>query len=210
MPQQSSSSIRWLLGLGAVLLIAFGWWVFSIPTAPNISGKAPVPKVSDPVLGGANAKVTIVEFGDFQCEYCREWSSIYQQLSAKYGTAIRLVWKDSPLQSVHPKARGAAIAARCAQQQFKFWEYHDALYASLDTLGSERYLAIAQELQLDQNRFATCLNSEATANLVDENLAEAAQFSIRSTPTIFVGSYVLTEVPTFSTMDALLSSLLSS
>jgi protein-disulfide isomerase len=210
MTKESHWSLRFLLVLGVLLLVAFGWWVFSIPSTPNISGRVPTPKVSDPTRGASSAKITIVEFGDFQCEFCQEWATTYEQLAAKYGSSIRLVWKDSPLDSIHPKARSAAIAARCAQQQFKFWEYHDALFAKPDDLGTERYNAIAVDLGLNQNLFSACLTDQAAANLIDGNLAEAVQFGIRSTPTIFVGSYVLTEVPTFATMDALISSILSS
>ena len=95
------------------------------------------PKVFDPKLtvagafakGSATAPVTVVEFSDFHCPFCKRVQPVVTQLLAKYGDKVRLVYKDFPLDSLHPQARAASEAARCAGEQGKFWEFHDKVYA---------------------------------------------------------------------------------
>ena len=80
-----------------------------------------------PSPGGASASVEIIEFSDFQCPYCQSVAPVLKQLMAKYGDRVKLVWKDFPLPN-HPDARPAAEAALCANDQGKFWAYHDKLF----------------------------------------------------------------------------------
>lgn len=202
--------LRVLIGLGSLSLIGFAWWALSIPSTPNLASQIPTPNLSDPVRGPSDADVTVIEFGDFQCEFCQELDGVLEQVLSTYGDRVRLVWKDFPVVSIHPEARNAATAARCAQQQFKFWEFHDALFDQPDQLGLERYSEIAKQLGLNETEFAACLRDEAGTKLIDGNVAEAARFGISSTPTLFIGRYVLTEVPSFKTLDGLIRSLLSS
>lgn len=204
---RTKNLLRLLVIAGVLVLVAFGWWALTIPSTPNVASQAPEANISDPVRGGSDAKVSIIAFSDFQCTYCKEWAETSKQLLAKYGDGLKIVWKDFPLTSVHTEARPAAIAARCAQQQFKFWEYHDALFADQSGLGNAKYPEIAKGLELDETAFTTCLNQSATADLVDQGSREAAQYGVSSTPTLFIGRYVLTEVPSFREIDSLISSL---
>jgi protein-disulfide isomerase len=175
---------------------------------PNIASRAPSPNLTDPVKGPSSAQIKLVAFSDFQCPYCRDWADIVKQLSDKYGSLIQIIWKDFPNASAHPEARNAAIAARCAQQQFKFWEYHDALYAHQESLGSALYVDIAKELGLNEASFTECVEKELTAGLVDGNSLEAVQFGVSATPTIFIGRYVMNEVPSYGRIDSLIDLLL--
>lgn len=205
---RTSTLIRLLIGLGAIVLALFIWWVVSIPTMPNVASRSPSPNLTDPAKGPSDARVKLIVFSDFQCPYCRDWTSVANQITDKYGSSVQIVWKDYPNATAHPEARKAAIAARCAQQQFKFWEYHDVLYSHQNDLGPALYSDIAKELSLNDAVFSTCLEKGATAGLVDGNIREAVQFGVSATPTIFIGRYVMNEVPSFNEIDSLISTLL--
>ena len=100
-------------------------------------------------LGPADAPITIVEFSDFQCPYCRRWhDETYEPLLAAYPGQIRIVYRHLPLESIHPDAFPAAEAAMCAGEQNVFWQYHDKLFSS-ESLGSAVYEQYARELSLD-------------------------------------------------------------
>ena len=141
----------------------------------------------DPVLGAKDAPVTIIEFSDYQCPYCRVWhEQVFGELMATYGAKVRFVYRDFPLDEIHPEARPAAIAATCAGEQGKYWEYHNLLFTSDVGLGAEARAAFAQRLGLDLERFATCVASGATNDEVDGDLQDAFELGVRGTPTFFI------------------------
>lgn len=198
-----------LVALAAIVLIGFTWWTISIPTTPNLSTRFPTVHLTDPVRGGQDAQVTIVEYSDFQCEFCQTWHTVAQQILDKYGDKVRLVWKDFPLTDLHPEAKAAAEAARCAQQQFAFWEYHDQLFARQSELGTALYTDIAQDLGLDAQAFTRCRGSGDADTFITQSQQEGVTLGVSGTPTIYVGQYIFKEAPSFSTVDSLVSSLLS-
>ncbi|QLE59570.1 DsbA family protein [Nostoc sp. TCL26-01] len=106
-----------------------------------------------PILGITPAKNLIVEFSDFQCPYCAEAHKKLNQLLAKHQNDVTLVYKHLPLIPVHAEAMPAARASWAANQQGKFWEYHDALFTNQKRLGEDLYLEIAKKLQLDMDKF---------------------------------------------------------
>ncbi len=126
---------------------------------------------TDPVRGDTRAQLTIIEFGDFQCPFCADIAPVLAQVLASY-PEVRLVWKDLP-NPAHPQARPAALAARCAQNQDKFWEFHDLLFANQAELGDKLYKQIAEVLELDLTSFNSCLASQAYIEVVGEGLAAA-------------------------------------
>ena len=161
------------------------------PAAQAAQPQAPAqPRVAieagaSPVRGRADAKVTVVEFSDFQCPACGRAEPTVQAMQKQLGDGVKLVWKNLPLE-MHPFARPAAEAALAAGAQGKFWEMHDKLFANqaaLDRKSLERY---ARELGLDVGRFTRALDTHAFAAQVDADLQLAQRLGVSSTPTFFV------------------------
>lgn len=133
--------------------------------------------------------MTIVEFSDFQCPYCKRFrDQTFDALIEQYGDQIRIVYRDFPLDSIHPEARKAAEAAECADDQGKFWEYHDLVYANQQVtgLGLEALGGFAEELELDMDEFNECLESGKYADEVSADLADGTRYSVTGTPTFFI------------------------
>jgi protein-disulfide isomerase len=158
---------------------------------------------TDPSLGNPDAPVTIIEFGDFECPFCKKFSLETKPQLEKNEInegKVRLIWKDFPL-SIHSRAEAAHEAARCAQDQGKFWEYHDLLYANQQQLGKNDLKKYATELRLDTKEFNECVDSRRFSNLVAEGLAEGTAAGVRGTPSFLInGRLVVGALPyaTFS------------
>jgi protein-disulfide isomerase len=156
----------------------------------------------DAVIGNANAKVTIVEFSDFQCPYCRKFFlDTYGQLKKDYIDTgkVRLVFRNYPLASIHDSAESAAIAAQCAKDQGKFWEYHDAIFAQQQKgeasptavtktieFGVAELKKWASELGLNTAEFNSCLDSQKYADKVAADTAAGAEAGGSGTPRFFI------------------------
>ena len=146
-----------------------------------------VPEDDDPVLGPDTAPITIIEFSDYECPYCRKWhEEVLPSLQAEYGDQIRLVYRDFPLTSIHSNATPAAAAANCAQEQDMYWEYNELLFSMKYNLSDNSYRTYADELGLDMNDFIECLESGRYVAEVEADYEFAANLGIRSTPTFFV------------------------
>lgn len=142
-------------------------------------------------FGPEDAPITIVEFSDFQCPYCRRWhEEVYRPLLAAYPDQIRLVYRHLPLTSIHPDAFSAAEAAMCAGEQGDFWQYHDKLFSS-EALGSEVYIQYAQELSLDMTTFEACLMEHKYQEAIQADSDFAINLGIRSTPTFFINGLAI-------------------
>ncbi len=148
--------------------------------------RAEVSIAGAPVRGSENAPVTIVKFEDFQCPFCKTVQPTFNDLLKRYDGKVRIVHKDLPLDAIHPQARLAAEAARCAGDQGKFWDYHDKLYVSSPKLGVEEVKAVAKEVGLDVGRFDQCLSSGKLRAAVQKDYAEAAQLGLSGTPAFFI------------------------
>ncbi len=146
-----------------------------------------IPENKDsPILGGANAKVVIHEFSDFQCPFCSRAKDIVNQLKQHYGDKIKVAFRHFPLERGHPEARPASIASECAKEQGKFWEYHDKLFDMQKDLPSKPYVAIAKDLALDVAKFEECLKNPAVDARVMADFAAGEAIGVNSTPTFFV------------------------
>ena len=143
----------------------------------------------DPFLGSPDAPVTIVEFGDFQCPFCgRFFKTTEQEIIEAYvktGKA-KLVYRDFPLTSIHEEAQKSAEASECADEQGKFWEYHDLLYTRQDQLSVKHYKAWAAELGLNTAQFDQCLDSGKYAAEVQKDFQDGQAAGVRGTPGTFV------------------------
>ena len=150
-----------------------------------------IPTDGFPSTGPADAPITIVEFGDFQCPFCRQWQQdTYQPLMAAYPGKIRLVYRDFPLTSIHPNAFPAAEAAQCANEQNAFWPYHDKLFSS-ENLSDDLYKQYAQELNLDMTKFNTCITNHTYDKYIQDNSDFATKTGVDSTPTFFINGLAL-------------------
>lgn len=162
-------------------------------------------EADDPILGPMDAPITIVEFADFQCPYCvRYFEQTYPQIVAQYGDQVRFVFKNFPLNSIHPDADPAAQAAECAREQGMFWEFHDLLFGGTQGLGQAAYEAYAQELGLDVAALNACLEEGRYAEAVNQDLALGQQLGVSSTPTFFINGIALVGAYPFDTFASII------
>jgi protein-disulfide isomerase len=140
-----------------------------------------------PSKGPANAPVTLVEFSDFHCPYCKqiEDNNLLTQLLSKYGDQLKLVWIDYPIDQLHPQARTAHEAARCAGEQGKFWEYHKVLYTGGPKSG-DQLKTVAQQVGLDMASFDACFTSSKYQAAVQQDVDQGKRLAVTGTPTFFV------------------------
>lgn len=157
---------------------------------------------NSPVLGPEGGPVTIIEFADFQCPYCRESQRVVQQVLKAYGNEVRLIFKHLPL-DVHSAAFNASRAAFCAGEQDRFWEYHDALFG-LEILDADNLRRAAGELGLSLKAFDACVDSEVSREAVARDKREAARWGISGTPTFIVNGKMIRGATDFETFKHLI------
>lgn len=144
-----------------------------------------------PSIGPEDAPITIVEFSDYQCPFCRRWhEQVFQPLLNAYPGKIRLVYRHFPLTSIHPDAFPAAEAVMCAGEQNAYWQFHEKLFSS-NALGSDVYAQYAQELGLDMERFNSCITEGRFREAVQADLDFAMNLGVRSTPTFFINGLAI-------------------
>jgi protein-disulfide isomerase len=159
-------------------------------TPPPIYRSA-VATVGAPVRGAAMAPVTIVEFSDFHCPYCRSVQPVLTQVLQKYGDKVKLVFRDYPIDVLHPQARAVAEAARCATEQGKFWEFHDLVFKGSPDATGAVLDGYAKDLGLDTATFTSCRTARKYKAAVTSSNDEGAELGITGTPTFFVNGRML-------------------
>ena len=150
-------------------------------------------KVGDaPFAGGKDAKVTIVEYSDFQCPYCSNASKVVRELKKKYGNKIKIAFKQFPL-SFHTQAKKAAVAALCMNEQSTqlFWKMHDQMFDNQSKLGVDDLKAAAKSLGADSTKFDKCLDDNATIAKVEKDIQEGTKLGVKSTPTFYVNGQLV-------------------
>ena len=138
-----------------------------------------------PTLGTKGAKLSIVEFVDYGCPYSKESFPAVRTIMEKYKDRVAFSLRDFPIEELHPRALAAAIAARCAQDQGKFWPYHDQLFANQDHQEDADLVAYAQTVGLDTAAFQSCVSNRTTQPKVEEDMRDALRLGIGGTPTFF-------------------------
>jgi protein-disulfide isomerase len=139
-----------------------------------------------PVKGPAAAPVTIVEFSDFHCPFCKRVNPTLEQVVAQYGDRVRIVFRDYPIDQLHPGARKAHEAARCAHEQGKFWAYHDLLFDKAPRATADDLKTYAKQVGLDLAAFDTCVGSGKHVAAVKKDGEEGAQLGVNGTPAFFI------------------------
>lgn len=136
--------------------------------------------------GEVDAPVTVVEFSDYQCPYCKRAEPLIEELLARYPDQVRFEYRHFPLESIHPRARPASEAAVCAGEQDRFWDYHRLVFEKAPALSDENLREYAAELELDTEAFDRCLEDGSARETVDADLEAGRGIGVSGTPSFFV------------------------
>ncbi|HEU0050789.1 MAG TPA: DsbA family protein [Patescibacteria group bacterium] len=198
MEEAQTNSRGLIIGIVGLAVLIFAGLIWLLVKAPGDSGLPQTENVSfndvdEPSTGPANAKVVVHVYSDFQCPACRAAEPSLEQTIQKFQDRVKFVWKDFPLEQLHPNARAAADAARCAQDQGWFWKFHTELYNNQDAWAAaanpqslfEQY---AGKVGMDVPKFIACYTNKAKDALVQNDIAEGSKNSVDATPTFFVGN----------------------
>ena len=172
----------------------------------NNPSKVEASSDNDPVKGNKDAKVTIIEFGDYQCTYCEVFfTQSLPQIGKKYIDTgkVKFVYRDFPL-SFHQYAQKSAEAAECANEQGKFWNYHDKLFQNQATLETDSLKRFAQELGLDTARFNSCLDSGKMTTEVQKDVSDGTSYGVSGTPAFFVNGTPLSGAQPFEEFEKII------
>jgi Na+/H+ antiporter NhaA len=181
--------------LAAVLATLTGWIAFRLAAVLRGERTASLPRAldrpvdpeRDHIRGPAEAPLTLVEYGDFECPFCGRATGVVRELRKRFGDDFRYVFRHLPLTDIHGYAELAAQAAEAAGRQGSFWEMHDLLFAHQDELGIEDLIGYAGALGLDVDELIADLDDERIAARIAEDVAGADASGARGTPTFFVG-----------------------
>jgi protein-disulfide isomerase len=161
-----------------------------------------------PSLGSPEAKVTIIEYGDFGCPTCKNWfkTGVLNQIRAKYGDRVHFVWRDFPV--ITPESPKAAEAGQCANEQEKFWPYHDLLYEHSPALSIPDLKSYAKEIGLDTGKFDQCLDSGKYTEKVNAETQDALQHNFMATPSFLLNDRPLLGPSSFKYLVSLIDPIL--
>lgn len=155
------------------------------PSGPDPRKQYEVELGDAPTRGEKNAKVTIVEWSDFQCPFCNRVGPTLAQIEKEYGDSVRIVFKHLPL-DIHPDARAAHAAAEAAHRQGKFWPMHDRIFQNQRDMRAETLEGYAKEIGLDMDRYRKDVVSDDVKERIEEDLAQAQKLGVSGTPAFFI------------------------
>ena len=189
-----STELLWMaLPIVFVLGLGTGWllWGGKSAAVPGVgvedTTRYDVSEAGNPAIGPVDAPVVMIEFGDYECAYCKRWyDAVTTPLMKDYAGKIRFVYRDLPLSSIHPDAQSAAEAANCAGEQGAYWKYHDALFGAKYGLGTQAYTQYATDLGLDVSAFNTCVAERRYQSEVDNDASVGMNLGLTGTPSFFV------------------------
>jgi protein-disulfide isomerase len=162
------------------------------------------------VRGDKDAKVTLIEYSDFQCPYCTTAHTSLQQVADEYGDQVAWVYRHFPLDSLHPYARKTAEGSECANDQDKFWEFADKVFEDNSVLqqGVTGIKQIASSIGLNMNKFNSCLDSGKYTDKVNEDYQEGIANGVTGTPATFVNGQIVKGAVPFETFKQIIDSIL--
>jgi protein-disulfide isomerase len=164
-----------------------------IPPTPELqvaAGRFLVSPDDDPAIGLVDAPVVVIEFSDYQCQFCGKFArETLHPLLELYQDRIRFVYRDFVIYG--PVSFQAALSAKCADEQGAFWLYHDRLFEQQNRLGPSFFFAMAEELNLDMQQFARCVSDPAVEDEVKADTADGQALGIRGTPTFYINGRIL-------------------
>jgi len=178
----------------------------------SIRLQPPVVQVSyDParIKGSADAPVTIIEFSDFQCPFCNRIEHALNEVLAKYPGKVKLTYRDFPLSQIHPNAKIAAEASRCALDQGKYWQMHDAMFADQSKLDEAALVKTAAGLGMDNKSFESCLKSGKYEAVVQEDFQAGTEAGVNATPTFFINGEFLSGVQSEAEFEKIINTKLA-
>ncbi len=174
------------------------------------SNKRPVPtnvQFTDlkgrPSVGPENAAITLVEFSDFMCPFCKRVEPTIDQIMKNYAGKVRKVWRHYPL-PFHTGSDHISEASECAHEQGKFWEYHGKLFETLGAHDDAALLQIADQLKLDHSKFQQCLTSGKYKELVKQDTAKGSEVGVNGTPAIFVNGQLVSGAQPYESFDKII------
>jgi protein-disulfide isomerase len=205
--QRSKNIFRILIVTALVLVIVILGIQRILPNGQQGAGNSAT--LDDPSLGYEDARITIIEFGDFGCTTCKAWNqaAIKEKVIIEYVESVRFVWKDFPV--ITPQSTIAAEAAQCAHEQGKFWVYHNHLYNRQPKFKVEELKNYAVELDLDTQQFNQCLDSRKYQADVEADLQEALEHGFRGTPSFLINGEPLIGPPTYGMIDRRINEILA-
>jgi predicted DsbA family dithiol-disulfide isomerase len=157
-----------------------------------------------PSLGPDNAPITIVEFSDFECPFCGGLFPTLKQVEKEYADKLRVVYRQFPLNSIHPHAEKAAEAALCANDQQHFWEFHDSMFSNQKELSIADLKQRAVDMKLDTEKFNQCIESGRQADAIQKDIQEGARAGVTGTPAIFINGRFLSGNQPYQTIKDLI------
>jgi protein-disulfide isomerase len=179
----------------------------AVPTPdPNI--RYDVDINGDPFIGAEDAVITIVEFSDFRCGYCNRFRvETLPEIMENYDGLVRFVYRDFPV--LGSNSMGAALAAECADDQGRFWEYHDELFDNQGLIGPDYFTQLAEELELDMDQFQTCLDDQTHQDEVTEDFEAARDVGARGTPAFLINGKFVSGAQPYANFAAIIDAELA-
>ena len=197
----------------AVVVIGLLWIAFFGTGDEPTSSSAPAINFAPiKVLGNENATVTLTEYSDFQCPFCnrffRETESLIIEEYVKTGK-VKFVYKHYPVDRIHPQATLSALASECANEQGKFWEYHDILFRNTNSLNERSYKDWAKQLNLNSEQFNECYDTKKYISITRSDFKEGQAAGVRGTPGFTVNDRLVSGAQPFSVFQRLIEEQLA-
>lgn len=200
---------KFLGSVGLIIVILFGYYLYAVPSSSATPDGAPVDIVisqTDHVRGAKDGKLTLVEFGDFQCPACGAYEPIVRQVLADNKDTLKISFRHFPLTQIHRNALLAAKASEAAALQGKFWEMHDIIYDKQDEWSESltarsNFSTYATTLGLDTKKFLADIDSKAIEEKILAEYKEGVKLGVQGTPTFFLNGKKLENVGTLEAFN---------